>query len=61
MDESQRIPMDEQGTGGGPRPRNGDKIIIAVLGVTGAGKSTFINTASGRDVMKISHGSKPCR
>ncbi|KAK3358106.1 P-loop containing nucleoside triphosphate hydrolase protein [Lasiosphaeria hispida] len=34
--------------------------MIAVLGVTGAGKSTFINTASGQNLLKISHGSQPC-
>jgi ATPase subunit of ABC transporter with duplicated ATPase domains len=37
------------------------KVRIALLGVTGAGKSTFINVASGRDELKISHGSKPCK
>lgn len=34
--------------------------MIALLGVTGAGKSTFANTASGKSSMKISHGSQPC-
>ncbi|KAK0652615.1 P-loop containing nucleoside triphosphate hydrolase protein [Cercophora newfieldiana] len=41
------------------KPRKG-KVMIALLGVTGAGKSTFINTALGRDLLKTSHGSKPC-
>ncbi|KAK4107092.1 P-loop containing nucleoside triphosphate hydrolase protein [Canariomyces notabilis] len=41
------------------KPRR-DKVMIALLGVTGAGKSTFINTATGQDVVKTSSGSKPC-
>jgi len=41
-------------------PRQDNKVMIAVLGVTGAGKSTFVNIATGKDPMKISHGSKPC-
>ncbi|GAB1311850.1 hypothetical protein MFIFM68171_02060 [Madurella fahalii] len=41
------------------KPRR-DKVMIALLGVTGAGKSTFINTATGQDVVKTSPGSQPC-
>jgi len=42
-------------------PRQPDnKVMIALLGVTGAGKSTFVNTAIGKNMMKISHGSQPC-
>jgi hypothetical protein len=34
--------------------------VILVMGVTGAGKSSFINCLTGRDV-KINHGMKPCK
>ncbi|KAK0711784.1 P-loop containing nucleoside triphosphate hydrolase protein [Lasiosphaeris hirsuta] len=56
--------MDKTDAGGqsqsqGPKPKN-SKVMIALLGVTGAGKSTFINVACGREVLKISHGAKPC-
>ncbi|KAK0627350.1 P-loop containing nucleoside triphosphate hydrolase protein [Immersiella caudata] len=40
--------------------KQGTKTTIAVLGVTGAGKSTFINVAFGLDTLEVSHGSKPC-
>ncbi|KAF7771575.1 hypothetical protein Agabi119p4_5886 [Agaricus bisporus var. burnettii] len=33
--------------------------IIAVVGQTGVGKSTFINTAAGNDFLKVGHGLKP--
>ncbi|KAK0652614.1 P-loop containing nucleoside triphosphate hydrolase protein [Cercophora newfieldiana] len=42
------------------KAKKDSKVVIALLGVTGAGKSTFVNTACGRDVSKISHSSKPC-
>lgn len=35
--------------------------FIAVMGVTGAGKSTFIQTASGDQSVAIGHGLKSCR
>ena len=35
--------------------------FIAVMGVTGAGKSTFIRTASGDDSILIGHGLKSCQ
>lgn len=41
-------------------PREDNKVMIALLGVTGAGKSTFVNTAIGKNMLKISHGSQPC-
>lgn len=37
----------------GSNPQNAD-IVIAVMGVTGAGKSTFIRTVTGQNV-KVSH------
>ncbi|KAK2733110.1 hypothetical protein FQN57_002302 [Myotisia sp. PD_48] len=36
------------------------KIFIAVMGVTGAGKSTFIQTATGSDDISIGHTFKSC-
>lgn len=38
-----------------------DEILIAVLGVTGAGKTTFISKATGRTDLKIGHGLQSCR
>ena len=35
-------------------------ILIAVLGVTGAGKTTFISKATGRNDLKIGSGLKSC-
>jgi ABC-type uncharacterized transport system ATPase component len=35
--------------------------IIAVIGVTGAGKSTFINTASGKSDHGVGYGIDSCR
>ncbi|RDL31499.1 p-loop containing nucleoside triphosphate hydrolase protein [Venustampulla echinocandica] len=37
-----------------------DVILIAVLGVTGAGKTTFISKATGRTDLKIGHGLSSC-
>lgn len=37
------------------------KVVIAVMGVTGAGKSTFIQTATGSDDINIGHTLKSCR
>ncbi|KAJ9136693.1 hypothetical protein NKR23_g9612 [Pleurostoma richardsiae] len=39
---------------------NPDPILIAVIGVTGAGKSTFINRATGRSDLKVSDGPSSC-
>ena len=39
------------------KPRNPP--IVAVFGMTGAGKSTFVQTVSGQDV-KVNHGLKSC-
>jgi len=36
------------------------KIYIAVMGVTGAGKSTFIRTASGLEGVDVGHDLKSC-
>ena len=42
--------------------RNKDgKVCIAVLGVTGAGKSTFVTVATGAGDVKIGHGLEPCK
>lgn len=37
------------------------KIFIAVMGVTGAGKSTFIKTASGLDTVLVGHELTSCK
>lgn len=37
------------------------KIFIAVMGVTGAGKSTFIKAASGLDSVLVGHELTSCR
>jgi len=37
-----------------------DDIIIAVMGVTGAGKSTFISLLSNEEI-KIGHGLQSCK
>jgi putative ribosome biogenesis GTPase RsgA len=39
--------------------QNGD-VLVAVMGVTGAGKSTFINDATGRTAMKVGTGLHSC-
>lgn len=39
---------------------NSNKVVIALLGVTGAGKTTFISLASDRTDLKIGHGVDPC-
>ncbi|EKM78782.1 hypothetical protein AGABI1DRAFT_114374 [Agaricus bisporus var. burnettii JB137-S8] len=36
-----------------------DITIIAVVGQTGVGKSTFINTAAGKEILTIGHGLRP--
>jgi putative ribosome biogenesis GTPase RsgA len=38
-----------------------DDILIAVLGVTGAGKTTFINKASGQDDLEVGHSLEACK
>ena len=40
--------------------RKDGKVMIALLGVTGAGKTTFVSLASGRNDLKIGHGVDPC-
>lgn len=37
------------------------KVFIAVMGVTGSGKSTFIQTATGSDDVHIGHTFKSCK
>lgn len=39
---------------------NGKAVFVAVMGVTGAGKSTFIRLAAGRDDIKIGHDLRSC-
>ncbi|KAH7925412.1 hypothetical protein BV22DRAFT_440991 [Leucogyrophana mollusca] len=56
--------MDSETKGSGPglvrwEPREGD-ITILLLGQSGAGKSTFINTAAGRVVVPVGHGMTTC-
>jgi len=38
----------------------GSDIIIPILGLTGAGKSTFINTIAGREVATVGHDLQSC-
>ena len=39
-----------------------DPILVAVLGVTGAGKTKFINTAAGRpDTLEVGHSIFSCK
>jgi ABC-type uncharacterized transport system ATPase component len=40
---------------------DGRMVFIAVMGVTGAGKSTFIQTASGDSRVTVGHGNKSCK
>ncbi|KAK4222015.1 P-loop containing nucleoside triphosphate hydrolase protein [Podospora fimiseda] len=40
------------------KPRQ--EIVIAVIGVTGAGKTTFVSKASGRDDLEIGHSIDSC-
>ena len=40
--------------------RSNDDILIAVLGVTGAGKTTFISKSTGRTDLVIGHGVESC-
>lgn len=42
-----------------PDPRDTD-IVIPVMGLTGAGKSTFINAAIGEEVMEVGHSLASC-
>ena len=37
-----------------------DPILIAVMGVTGAGKTTFISKATGKSDLEIGHGLVSC-
>lgn len=43
----------------GREPRPSD-VFIAVMGVTGSGKSSFISLCSGSDDVKIGHGLESC-
>ncbi|KAG1904146.1 uncharacterized protein F5891DRAFT_1140549 [Suillus fuscotomentosus] len=51
IEEVGDVPLDEE------RP---DDIIILVIGVTGVGKSTFVNTAIGKVVTPVGHGLESC-
>jgi hypothetical protein len=42
--------------GGGTR----GEVLIAVIGVTGAGKTTFISKATGRSDLVVGHGIDSC-
>ncbi|KAH7914570.1 P-loop containing nucleoside triphosphate hydrolase protein [Hygrophoropsis aurantiaca] len=43
-----------------PRDVSVNDFIIPIMGPTGVGKSTFVNTAAGRDVMTVGHDLKAC-
>lgn len=43
-----------------PSPRKERRILIALCGVTGAGKTTFVAKASGRKDLEIGYGVDPC-
>lgn len=51
-------------SGGGRKPSHADaplpEIWIAVMGVTGSGKSTFIQTATGDRSVGVNHGLRSC-
>lgn len=57
--ESSRRAAKTQGFRSGRDPRPND-IFIAVMGVTGAGKSSFIRLASGNKNVKIGHSLESC-
>ncbi|KAJ3525844.1 hypothetical protein NMY22_g10407 [Coprinellus aureogranulatus] len=52
-------PYSQQGGSQGQRPSTEDEVVIAVMGATGSGKTTFINTVSGSD-LKTSSGLFSC-
>lgn len=39
---------------------NKPEVLIAIIGATGAGKTTFISKATGRDDLPIGHGIDSC-
>ncbi|KAK4450381.1 GTP-binding protein A [Podospora aff. communis PSN243] len=41
------------------RPKDGE-VLIALMGITGAGKTTFVSVASGRTDLNIGYGVDPC-
>ena len=43
------------------RKATGSEVLIAVIGVTGAGKTTFISRATGRNDLEIGHGIDSCK
>ncbi|KAH7925385.1 hypothetical protein BV22DRAFT_437408 [Leucogyrophana mollusca] len=43
-----------------PAETRANDIIIPIMGPTGAGKSTFVNTAVGKDAMVVGHDLKSC-
>ncbi|KAF9636453.1 hypothetical protein BFW01_g7349 [Lasiodiplodia theobromae] len=42
------------------RPHEAPKHLIAVLGITGAGKTTFISRATGRNDLEVGHSLESC-
>jgi ABC-type uncharacterized transport system ATPase component len=38
-----------------------DPVFIAVMGMTGSGKSSFINRVSGRKSVSVGHGLDSCK
>jgi Fe-S cluster assembly ATPase SufC len=35
-------------------------VLIALMGLTGAGKTTFANVALGKSKLQVGHGVNPC-
>lgn len=48
----------DQAAGG--QPEKDSRVLIAMVGVTGAGKTTFASLASGDKTLKIGHSVDPC-
>jgi len=41
-------------------PRSNREVLIALLGMTGAGKTTFVRAVSGDEELEVGHSIYPC-
>jgi putative ribosome biogenesis GTPase RsgA len=56
-----RVPKSRVSVPAGPNiTAVSEQILIAVLGVTGAGKSSFINRATSSNVLEVGHNIESC-